>query len=294
MYDPLIAKKIFEKASYNHFFEQQVATALDNKVVRPPVYLSLGTEHIPPSVLVALSQAGLFMKDYYIFPQHRCHSYYLTFGGDPASLAFELCGDPRGCNGGMGGSASVSNTKTSNLIGHSGLLGDQVPIAVGCAHASGKPTIVVLGDAAAEEDYVLGALGFAATKKAPVLFLCEDNNLSILTEKSVRRSWNITDVAMGFGIDSKEIRDRPRDIYDSVQDFAKNPRPVFLNVLCQRHRWHAGSGIDNEPEWDSFAELTGDVQKYFGVPYCSHILDYHRESAVSLWKDIAYECSTNN
>ena len=71
----------------------------------------------------------------------------------------------------MGGSASVSNTETANLIGHSGLLGDQVPIAVGCAHASQKPTVVILGDAAAEEDYVLGALwGSAATKNAPVLF----------------------------------------------------------------------------------------------------------------------------
>ena len=40
-----------------------------------------------------------------------------------------------------------------------------------------------MGDASAEEDYVLGALGWAATKKLPILFIVEDNNLSILTEK---------------------------------------------------------------------------------------------------------------
>ena len=203
MYDPSVAKQIFQKSSYNHFFEKQVAIALDSGIVRPPVYLSLGTEHIPPCVFTAFAKSGLFMKDYYVFPQHRCHSYYLTFGGTPVSLAFELCGDSRGCNAGMGGSASVSNTNTANLIGHSGLLGDQVPIAVGCAHASQKPTVVILGDAAAEEDYVLGAIGFAATKNAPILFVCEDNNLSILTEKSIRRSWSIVNVANSLWVESK-------------------------------------------------------------------------------------------
>ena len=40
-----------------------------------------------------------------------------------------------------------------------------------------------MGDASAEEDYALGALGWASTKELPILFIVEDNNLSILTEK---------------------------------------------------------------------------------------------------------------
>ena len=46
----------------------------------------------------------------------------------------------------------------------------------------------------AEEDYVLSALGWAATKNLPILFVVEDNNLSILTEKKVRRVWEMDDV----------------------------------------------------------------------------------------------------
>ena len=68
--------------------------------------------------------------------------------------------------------------------------------------ASNKPTICIMGDAAAEEDYALAALGFSETKDAPILFICEDNDLSILTEKSIRRSWSIVDVAHGFGVDA--------------------------------------------------------------------------------------------
>ena len=42
---------------------------------------------------------------------------------------------------------------------------------------------VFVGDAAAEEDYFLTAIGWAVTKKLPIWFIVEDNNLSILTRK---------------------------------------------------------------------------------------------------------------
>ena len=70
------------------------------------------------------------------------------------------------------------------MFGHDGHMGTQVPIGVGACFTSKKPTIIFMGDAAAEEDYVLGALGWASTKKLPILFIVEDNNLSILTEKN--------------------------------------------------------------------------------------------------------------
>ena len=64
-------------------------------------------------------------------------------------------------------------------------MGSQVPIAVGHCYSTRKPTIVTMGDASAEEDYVMGALGWASTKNLPILFIVEDNNLSILTEKKI-------------------------------------------------------------------------------------------------------------
>ena len=63
-----------------------------------------------------------------------------------------------------------------------------VPIGVGACFASKQPTIVFVGDSAAEEDYCLSAIGWASTKKLPILFIVEDNNLSILTEKKIRRN----------------------------------------------------------------------------------------------------------
>ena len=73
------------------------------------------------------------------------------------------------------------------MYGHDGHMGTQVPIGIGACFTSRKPTIVFMGDASAEEDYVLGSLGWASTKKLPILFIVEDNNFSILTKKKNKK-----------------------------------------------------------------------------------------------------------
>ena len=62
------------------------------------------------------------------------------------------------------------------MYGHDGLMGSNGPIGVGACYASKKPTIIFLGDAAVEEDYVLGAMGWASKKNLPLIFIIEDNN----------------------------------------------------------------------------------------------------------------------
>jgi TPP-dependent pyruvate/acetoin dehydrogenase alpha subunit len=142
----------------------------------------------------------------------------------------------------MGGSASIQSIE-QNIIGHDGLMGSHGPIAVGMCYANKIPTIVFIGDAAAEEDYFLAALGWAVTKNLPMLFIVEDNNLSILTEKKVRRSWDIHKVALGFGIEAYNITDDPKEIINCLNNLFKTP--LLLNINTNRMFWHAGAGIDN-------------------------------------------------
>ena len=75
------------------------------------------------------------------------------------------------------------------MFGHSGLLGEQVPLAVGACFVKKQMTLTIFGDAAIEEDYVAPALGWAVTQKLPIIFICEDNDLSVLTKTEDRRSW---------------------------------------------------------------------------------------------------------
>ena len=108
-----------------------------------------------------------------------------------------------------------------------------------------------MGDASAEEDYVLGSLGWAATKKLPILFIVEDNNLSILTEKKVRRNWNLPDVSKAFGVRAYNLDDDPEEIKAAMSDAFNGP--MLLNINTHRKFWHSGAGIDDENTFDRYA-----------------------------------------
>ena len=152
---------VFKKASLCRNFEEEVIKYLNNKTIKIPAYVSAGQEFISSTISVLSKKKRLKPL---LFGQHRCHSIYLSFGGNIRKLIDELLGLKSGCTRGMGGSASI-HSKEINMFGHDGLMGSNGPIGVGACFATKKPTIVFLGDAAAEEDYVLGAIGWASQKK---------------------------------------------------------------------------------------------------------------------------------
>mgnify|MGYP001267859566 CR=1 FL=1 len=238
--------KTFEKAANCRYFEEQVIQNLKENKITIPTYVSAGQEFISASMATICED--LKIKPW-IFGQHRCHSIYISFGGDKSKLIDELLGKKTGCNRGMGGSASISS-KEINMFGHDGLMGSNGPIGVGACFATNHPTIVFLGDAAAEEDYVLGGLGWASTKNIPLITIVEDNNMSILTEKKVRRNWEMSDVAKSFKMQGYNINDDPVDLLKYSEIYFK--KPCLLNINTNRIYWHAGSGKDSEDTFDRY------------------------------------------
>lgn len=256
-FKPGIPLEIFRRMCRVVYFERGVVEAVKEKFIDKIVYLSTGQEAIPAAMSPLLS-------DFMIFAQHRCHAAYLSFGGDPVKLRDELLGLPSGTSRGRAGSNCVQcRQKGVTMIGHHGLIGENVPLGVGAALGSGKPVLCFFGDGAAEEDYVFAAMGFAATHKLPVFFVCEDNNLSILTPLAVRRSWSMTKVAAAFGMPAVEITDDPWTIYEKTREL-KTGLPAFINIHTCRKHWHNYIGIDGPPEWDRF-RLVKDELKGLGL-----------------------------
>lgn len=220
-------QSILYKANFCRSFELNVQKAVDKRIITCPVYLSIGQE-LTPAIF------SEFFPDALIFAQHRAHSTYLCFGGNPDELIQKLLNSKEG---------SASIQIKGRMVGHSGFMGDQVPIAVGAAFNTNKPVITFMGDASAEEDYVFGAMGFASTKKLPIIFVVEDNNLSILTEKKVRRNWEITSVSEALKIPSFTCNDSISELGPDLLN--NNEYPLLFNVLSTRLCWHAGSGMNN-------------------------------------------------
>jgi TPP-dependent pyruvate/acetoin dehydrogenase alpha subunit len=268
-----IDEEVFAKMLYCRRFETMVATLLEEKYIKIPTYLSVGQEHVPAII-------STLYPNSYVFPQHRCHSWYLCYGGKPLRLMKQLLGIVDADSNGMQGSASLSIPNV--MFGHSGLLGDQIPIAVGFADAKQKHTICVAGDAAMEEDYALGALGYAGTKQCPILFIVEDNDLSILTKKVVRRSWSLVDVSDSLGVTSYNIN--TTDIQSMIDTFLyvvdmRKSKPNLVNISVERHLWHAGFGRDNKPTKDL-------VEDYLETGKYNQVVKDVNQEMVILWQHL--------
>lgn len=237
--------QIFKKASLCRNFEISVFNRIKKNIFKFPIYLSAGEEFIPATMSTLLED-----KSPLLFAQHRAHSTYLCYGGDIVMLIDELLGRKSGCSFGMGGSASIQE-KNIGMYGHDGLMGSQIPIAVGACIASKKLTVAIMGDASFEEDYVMSSIAWAGTKKLPIIFVVEDNNLSILTEKKIRRNWDAHKFSDSVNVKGFNIDDSPESIYNILSS-TNIETPILLNVNTERLFWHAGAGIDNYEKIDRY------------------------------------------
>ena len=159
---------VFKNASICRHFENEVYNQVLNGLIKFPVYLSAGQEYIPATIAEIVKQKKIKPL---LFGQHRAHSIYLSFNGNIDKLVKELLGNKNGCTFGMGGSLSI-HSKKIGMFGHDGFMGSNACIGTGACFSSKKPTIIFIGDAALEEDYVLASLSWVAKKKITNSFCC--------------------------------------------------------------------------------------------------------------------------
>lgn len=267
---------IYRKICRSRFFDTEVVKAVQDGRIKYQVYLSLGQE----AVSAALAP---LVGGYMLFTQHRCHAYYLALGGSPERLRDELLGLPTGTSGGRAGSNCLQcHDENLTMFGHHGLIGENVPQAVGAAFGSGKAVLCAVGDGAAEEDYIYPSLGFAITHNLPMLFICDDNDLSILTPTSTRRNWKLTDVAKGLGMPAVDITDDPWTIYATAQKMQAN-LPALINVYSCRMNWHVGVGTDGPPEWDRLSLIEQSLSE-MGLATTAEKIRFEEQVAMEqLW-----------
>ncbi len=264
-------EEIFRKMCLIRYFELKVAEEVKKGLITLPVYLSAGQEAISATI-------SMLTKGYAVFGQHRCHSIYISYGGNLERLVAELYGRETGCCGGRGGSPCIRDVNVG-VFGYHRLIGEQIHLATGYTLATKRPTVVYFGDAAAEEDYALASYGFAATHKLPILYVCEDNGLSILTPIKERRSWNVFDVTKAMGLESESIEDDPKKIFQVTEKLLKN-LPAFINVSTLRHLWHLGGNNDGPPAYDRLEIVKKSISN------AKEIEDKEKACVEKLWQKL--------
>ena len=228
--------------------EEAIARVYPSDVIKSPVHLSIGQEAVSVGLCEALRPMDA------VFGSYRSHALYLAKGGDLRAMIAELYGKETGCAKGKGGSMHLVDV-AAGVFGTSAVVGTTIPHAVGYAYAvklRREPRVVasVFGDGATDEGVFYESLNFAALKRLPVLFVCENNGYAIHTHQRLRQHRpDICARAAALGIEAERIEDgdvlhiaeRARAAADALR---AGSGPRFLECLTYRWKEHVGPGED--------------------------------------------------
>jgi TPP-dependent pyruvate/acetoin dehydrogenase alpha subunit len=228
--------------------EEVVADLYPTDKIKSPVHLSIGQEAVSVGVCAALRPEDI------VFGTYRGHAAYLAKGGDLRGMLAELYGKRTGTAKGKAGSMHLIDV-SHGVMGMSAIVGTTIPHAAGYAYAlqtRGSDAVVVcfFGDGATEEGVLYETLNFAALKRLPLLFVCENNGYAIHSPIAQRQAnTDIAERADAFGMPAKRLVDD--DVFDILQAASdavgalrRGAGPQFLEVPTYRWREHVGPGVD--------------------------------------------------
>jgi len=246
--------------------EEEIARRYPEGQMRCPVHLSIGQEAIPAAF------AECIKTNDFAISAHRGHAHYLAKGGDLNAMIAEIYGKASGCSKGKGGSMHLIDLKV-NFMGTSPIVGNSIPIGVGLALSSklkgtDQISCVFLGDGAIEEGVFYESVNFAAVKKLPVLFICENNLYSVYSPLSVRqpKGRGIAKMVNAMGIKAAsgkgaDILMAHQMIQEAINQIRAGSGPQFLEFSTYRWREHCGHDYDNhigyrtQEEFDKWKSL---------------------------------------
>lgn len=212
--------------------------------VRCPVHLYSGEEAIAAGIGACLEKTD------YIFGNHRSHGHYLAKGGDLKEMIAEVYCKSTGCSRGRGGSMHLISPE-NGVMGIAPIVAGTISLALGASLASkvrrdNRVTVSFFGDGATGEGVLYESLNFAALKKLPIIFACENNFYSThLPINEIRTNQNIYKVGEPFNIETFRIDGNDvLAVYEvakkAIEKCKAGNGPVFIEFLTYRLRGHVG------------------------------------------------------
>ena len=186
-----------------------------------PVHLSLGHEK------VAVDMYDAMRPEDWVFSTHRNHHHYLAKGGSEEKLWDEIMGLETGLNQGFAGSQAIVDESIN--FHASAILGGLIGVATGVAYGlklndSDAVAICCIGDAGTEQGVFWESLNFSALHQLPIVFIVENNGMSVDSKIKERQATAISPRVKAFGV----------DVFDGVAEainFSREKRaPSFSEV----------------------------------------------------------------
>ena len=212
--------------------------------IRCPCHLYTGEEAVAAGVCAVLSKEDL------IFGTHRSHGHFIAKGGSIKEMIAEIYGKESGCCHGRGGSMHVVDPE-NGIIGVAPIVAGTIPLAMGAALAmkirkQGNLAVCFFGDGATNEGVFFESLNFAALKKLPLIFVCENNLYSThmpinecRPNQDIHRIGAPFDVA-SFEVDGNDVLQVYGQAEKAKEMCLKGKGPILLECKTYRMRGHVG------------------------------------------------------
>jgi pyruvate dehydrogenase E1 component alpha subunit len=242
--------------------EEVIAEVYAEQEMRCPTHLSIGQEAAATGIIAALR------PDDSVFSTHRCHAHYIAKGGSLHRMIAELYGKTTGCAGGKGGSMHLAD-ESVGMMGTSAIVGASIPLAMGAALAftmqkSDRVAVAFFGDAGTEQGIFHETMNFAALRRLPVIFFCENNLYATQSPFSHRQALdNIYRRGEIYGIPGVRVDGNDvLAVYEAGREAAARARggtgPTLIECRTYRWREHVGPNYD----WDMGYRTRKEVEAW--------------------------------
>jgi pyruvate dehydrogenase E1 component alpha subunit len=224
--------------------EESLVDPIISGEIRTPCHLCSGQEAIAVGVCAALS------KEDYIFGTHRSHGHYIAKGGRIDEMVAEIFGKSTGCSRGRGGSMHLIDPDCG-MMGAAPIVAGTISLAVGAALAASirkdrRVAVAFFGDGASNEGALFESMNFAALRRLPIIFVCENNLYSThmpirecRPDKPIHHMARALDM-VGLAMDGNDVMVVHAAATDSVTQCRQGRGPVFLECMTYRMRGHVG------------------------------------------------------
>lgn len=225
--------------------EERIQKLFSDGHVRGSTHLSNGQEAIAVGVARSIDPDDIVTCTY------RGHGHALALGVTPLGVIGEICGRSVGCAGGLGGSMHLVEPSVG-LLPTFAIVGAGLPVACGAAMAArirGKDRVAVtiFGDGSTNIGAFHESLNFAAIRKLPVIFVCEDNLYGEYSR--IQLTTPVSDIAVraqSYGMPGVIVDGQDADLVAAAMAAAvararAGEGPTLLEMKTYRYSGHSRS-----------------------------------------------------
>lgn len=264
--------------------EEEIARIYPGDEIKSPVHLSIGQEAVAAAVCRQMT------ADDVLYSTYRGHATYLAKGGDLDAMWAELFGRAGGCARGKAGSMHLVDA-TANVMGTSAIVASGIPTAVGHALAlrmqcRADAVVCFFGEGATDEGVFHESVNFAALRRLPVVFVCENNGYAIYSPVASRMAGSLAERVASYGIDVTVVDDGDVLTMHAAAGAAlaavrAGAGPRFLEIATTRWRDHVGPGDDLHHGYRSAADLEA-ARRADQLPRLAGMLPAHLRAAIEI------------